>query len=438
MLVPTNNVQHGSRISHSAHLLDAALCIALFCSGSLFIWHTSHRITVGVRTAIGGDAWFEADAARVFYNMSARHSDQYRSQVHPIFALIANPACVTFHKLFRLDLNASADLFLALTAGIWMVLMYIVIRQLGFDRGLASMASVLGVLTTSGLFFFSVPETYGLSSVSILATIAIFLFTKGKSRTTVGAILASAASLSMTVTNWSLGLLLTLRKCRFRSWLQISINAFFVITVLWSIEKAIMPSAEFFTGVAGERQYIRRLTPGEVVHTTVVVVSHTVVAPLPIEVSTFGAEEGLIGPVWTKGLSIQSVWPGSGSIAGLVLAGLWLAVLVLGTVTLARTKSDPIGPPVLVFLLLQVLLHLLYGAETILYSLNWMPVLVIVSVYAFQRLGRLRWPAMALFIAFLAYNNFRQFQHVAQIVDSYQKAHPLVPPDRPEQMLPNS
>jgi hypothetical protein len=232
---------------------DFAMAAALLLLGSRTVWSTSQRLSIGLRSVDADDVWFEADVGRVFYNMSARHSDQYRSQVHPIFALIANPACVMFHKVLRLDLNQSADLFLSLTAGVWMMLMYAVVRRLGFHRFTAATAALMGLFTTSGLLFFSVPESYGLSSVSVLLSIAIFLFTAATPRAAAGAILASAASLSMTVTNWSLGLLLTIRGYWAHKWLQISINAFFVVAVLWSIERAVMPSAQFFTAVAGER-----------------------------------------------------------------------------------------------------------------------------------------------------------------------------------------
>ena len=94
------------------------------------------------------------------------------------------------------------------------------IRRLGFDRGMAAMSAVIGLFSASGLLFFAVPESYGLSSVSILLAICLLVFTAETRRATVGAVLASAASLSMTVTNWSLGLLLTLRRYWFHRWFR--------------------------------------------------------------------------------------------------------------------------------------------------------------------------------------------------------------------------
>ena len=200
-----------SPISAIATWLDVFVSGALAAAGSCLIWNTSHRISVGLRSVCASDVWFEGDVSRVFANMSARHSDQYRSSVHPIFALIANPACVAFHRILRFSFDDSADLFLALTAGLWVVAMYAVLRGLGFGRSLATMSALLGLVTASGLLFFSVPETCGLASVSILLAIAFIVFTEGTRWQNVGTLLASASSLSMTVTNWSFGLLLTIR-----------------------------------------------------------------------------------------------------------------------------------------------------------------------------------------------------------------------------------
>ena len=415
--------------------LELAVCVALFVLGTLFVWNTSHRISIGLRSLNADDVWFEADVGRVFYNISARLSDQSRSQVHPVLALAAYPLCAAFHRILHLDLNESADLFLALTAGLWMVLMYAVVRRLGFDLLLAIMAAVLGLFTTSALLFFAVPESYGLSSVSVLLSLALILFTRDTSQATLGAILASASSLSMTVTNWSLGLLLTLRRYWFRRWLQFSINAFFLVAVLWSLERAIMPSAQFFTAVAGERHFVHRLTPAVVVHTAVVFASHAVVAPMVQQVASFGPTEDPIGPVWKTGLSVQSTWPGAGSPLGVLLGVVWLAILIAGVVQIALDRKKNIALPLLAFLGAQFLLHALYGAETILYSLDWMPVLIIVSVYAFHRLGRLRWPVMALFVSLLAVNNYAQFRRIVELVDSYQKTSPLAPPADAQEML---
>jgi hypothetical protein len=41
-----------------------------------------------------------------------------------------------------------------------------------------------------------------------------------------------------------------------------------------------------------------------------------------------------------------------------------------------------------------------------------------------------------LFAVLLAVNNYGQFRHISTLVDSYQAAHPLAPPERPEEMIP--
>ena len=130
-----------------------------------------------------------------------------------------------------------------------------------------------------------------------------------------------------------------------------------------------MPSVQFFTALAGERRFAHKPTPIVLLHTGVVFLSHTVVAPPVNEVSSFGSGEDQIGPVWNKGLSVERVWPGAGSVMGLVTVVLWLAILAFGVTVLVRERNNVIAIPILVFLGLQFVLHSLYGVETILYSL---------------------------------------------------------------------
>jgi hypothetical protein len=397
-------------------------------------WNLTHKISVGLRNENAGDVWFEGDVSRVFYNMSARNSDQSRSSVHPIFALVAYPACLLFHKVAHLSYTDSADAFLAFTAAAWTMLMYLVLRRLNFDHVLATFGTLMGLASSAAILFFSVPETYSLASVSILGAVLLFLTTKGSRWEEEGAMLASASSLSITVTNWTLGLLLTYRRRRLREWLQLSANAFLIITLLWSLQKALMPTAEFFTAVAGERHYVHRLSPGVFLHTGITFVFHSVIAPAVQETSSFGETEDPIGPVWNMGLTFQNSWPGSGSGFGAIAAVLWIALLILGTIALIRERTTGISKAILIYLVLQFLLHVLYGVETFMYALDWMPILILVAVYGFQQLGRARWPAIILFTAVLAINNGLQFQRIADLVNSYNSAHPLAPPSRVEEM----
>jgi hypothetical protein len=414
--------------------IDLVIMCLLAATGSGLIWNCSHRISTGLRNIATQNVWFESDVSRAFYNMAARKSNQHRTSVHPLFPLVANPICTAFAKVGHLSLNDAADGFLATMAGLWMVLMYLVIRSLGFDRILAAFAALMGLVSSSALLFFSVPETYSLSSVSILATLVLVIFTAGTRWEAIGELLASACSLSITVTNWSLGWFLTFRRQQWKKWIQLTVNAFVVVVAFWTVEKAAMVTSEFFTGVRGERNSMTHQSLLHLVQTANVFLFNGMVAPAVRTTADFGDPGHRMGPVWNTGLTLQLSWPGSASAWGIAAAIVWCAILIVGFITLLRGRRTRVTQAILIYLAAQLLLHLLYGFETFMYALDWMPILVIVAIYGFNRLRRARWPAAILFTGILAMNNLMVFQTISEKVQSFYQANPIAPPTTVEEM----
>jgi hypothetical protein len=49
------------------------------------------------------DSWFEADVPRVFANMTDRHSNHYRTKVHPLFSLTGFLPVYLIKKVFHVE-----------------------------------------------------------------------------------------------------------------------------------------------------------------------------------------------------------------------------------------------------------------------------------------------------------------------------------------------
>jgi hypothetical protein len=235
------------------------------------------------------------------------------------------------------------------------------------------------------------------------------------------------------VTNWSLGLLLTFRKNSWRQWLQLSINAFFIVADLWSVEKLLMPSAEFFTVFGNERHYLNHVDPIVVLKTINVFVFHSIIAPAVKLTPDFGIHDR-VGPLWKLGFTFQNSYPGSGSLWGAIAAIFWIAFLVLGLWSLSKKNKSHFSLAILIFLSAQLILHILYGVETFLYALDWLPVLIVVAIFGLQTLGKIRWPAMIAFIVLIAMNNLGQFQRIAAMAQTYQRDFPIQPPTTEKDM----
>jgi len=117
--------------------------------------------------------------------------------------------------------------------------------------------------------------------------------------------------------------------------------------------------------------------------------------------------------------------PGSGTPWGRAAVWLWSALLGLGVwaAWARRKRNAPLRRVLGLVLLGQLILHLLYGEETFLYSLHWLPLLVILA--AFSALTRLRPVALTLATALLVcagVNNFWQFEVAVRQVDRFLEA----------------
>ena len=108
--------------------------------------------------------------------------------------------------------------------------------------------------------------------------------------------------------------------------------------------------------------------------------------------------------------------PGSGSWWGAVAVGLWMALLALGLWGFFASKKHTKLRLVLGLSLLgQIGLHLVYGDETFLYSLHFLPLLIVLS--AFSTLTRARLASLVLagiLLITLGINNGLQFAQAVE------------------------
>lgn len=137
-------------------LLGTAVAAASFH----FSWLSSPAILDG--------HWFEADSGRVFGDMTDRLGNHYRTKVHPLFVLLTHPPVMLLRVLTGASALTAARLFIAFLAGIWIILVFSLLRVFGCRRMDATIFAILGGVNASALFWTGVTETYLLGSISIL------------------------------------------------------------------------------------------------------------------------------------------------------------------------------------------------------------------------------------------------------------------------------
>ncbi len=330
------------------------------------------------------NSWFGGDMPRVFDNMTSRGSDHYRLKVHPLFSLIAFPPVTVLEKALHLEPIIAVRIVIAAVAALWLGTLFITLRLLGCRRFDAMLFSLLGATSAAAIFWFTVPETYSFGSLSILLALCFVVLTENYLFSSLWYVAVSALTLSITITNWMVGILVTAVNHRWKQSLQITVNAFAVVTLLWGVQKYIFPSAVFFLGDREEKKYVKVFkSAGEYLTVIKSFVSNTIVMP------AIQLTENIKKPEWPY-MSPQATDPGSGSIWGFIAVGLWMALLGLGMWGCFSSKKHPKLRLVLGFSLLgQLLLHLVYGGgETFLFSLHFAPLLIILA--AFSTLTRAR------------------------------------------------
>lgn len=315
------------------------------------------------------DVWFEADAPRVFGNMTTRSWTNVRSKVHPVFTLVAYGPVYVLRRGLGLSPDTAVRLVIALVAGLWVAAWFGVFRFMGLPPPDAVLFTVFGAGSAAAMFWFIVPETYPFASLSILV---VFLLVVGRRERPSEALTtaASAFSLGMVVTNWMYGLGAALARHPWRRAVQVSVNAFAIVVLLWAVQKKFFPSSEFFLGNRMETAAIfsaESLGPVAVIRSFVY---HTVVLPAIAVVQRPGAGEWPI-------MITQPALPGSGTAWGLLAVGTWTALLGLGgyaMITLRRLTAFRrlLGATIAG----QLILHVVFGNETFLYSLNFLPPLL--------------------------------------------------------------
>jgi hypothetical protein len=399
----------------SARRLDLLLVAILLFAGIAASFLNSGRLNPQLvqPTSKPYNTWFQGDLTRVSKNMTERWSDHYRTKVHPLFSLATNPVIHLLKKTGLEPLQA-VRIFTALLAGIWLGAVYVLIRLVGVRRPDAVLFALLAGTSSSFLFWTAVPETFltgSLSMVVVLGFVALGQRTPFSAPWYVG---MSALSLSMTITNWMVGIFATLVNHPLRRSIRITLDAFLVITLLWAIQKVLYPSAQYFLGDREELEYVFLEVAGGPLHKAAVFFVHSMVMPA-IELAVNP------GTAFWPMLTIQRAAIGSSGPAGALASLLWLMLLVLGAWAAIRSRGNIRMALVLgLTLVAQFLLHLVYGDETFLYSLHWLPFLVVLGSLATLAPGR-RYvlAAAALLVVLTVTNNSRQFLWAADTLSRY-------------------
>lgn len=318
----------------------------------------------------GSDVWFEGDLPRIVNEMSHRWAPHSRAPVHPLFSLLAC-ACVYAMSAIGLSTLHAVAALVAGGAAIWTVLLYLLLRTVTPSRTEAILFTAMGATTAGALFWLTVPETYVFGSATMLAALWVAALAERRTIPEAWFVAASAATLAVTISNWVAGIAATASRWPWRRTLQITVNAFAVVVALWALQRIVIPRADFFLGYSNEQRYLLRPEAGGPRRTLTVMLAHAIVMP-PIATRE-KPNRGRVMSIQFAGLTAG----GPARRAGLIA---WCALLAIGlSGWLGSIRISPFLRAVGAVAAAEVTLHVLYGTETFLYSLNLVPLLIVIA-----------------------------------------------------------
>jgi len=403
-------------------MTDVLVTMALFGIAALGSYLGSSQLNPKVIQA--PSVWFEADTGRVYNNMTERGGTHYRTKVHPLFSIATAPLVYALQKV-GIDKDVAVRGLIAFTAGVALVVFFCTLRILNFPIFDSTVFSVLTGVSASAMFFSTIPETFLFGGTTILAVLMFTAISERRSFSSSFYIGISALSLSMTVTNWMAGIASTLANHSPQRTVRITIDAFVVVTVLWAVQHAIFPTAEFFLFSAEERHYVFDKNAGGVLEKSTVFFLHSVVMP------EFRVSENLWTDDWPS-LSVQHSSINFDSPLKLAITTSWILTLAFGLLGMWKDPNHRKFKVVIAAILGgQFVLHMVYGDETFLYSLHWTPLLIMVAAFGLTLPYR-KWIVALTFVSLfgVGYNNFYQFNRAASLTwsDSWSASPQLVQP----------
>ncbi len=359
--------------------------------------------------------WFEADLSRNFLDMSNRHAtNPLTTGAHPLFPLLTYPWVSGLRVVLGVEPLVAVRAFMAVLAAFWLSTLFFLLRLIGCRRLDAVLFSLLAATSAAAVFWFVVPETYPLGSWAIVLSMGTVALAAPRRIPSWWYVVLGTLTLGVTVTNWTAGLLATFARLPWRRAVSVAAAGCALVLALAWLQHLAFPAATPFPLSPQKRaRYFFMEEAAGPAHIVAAFVCHAAVMPA-IGVDDRYRERRTNAPI----LTVQRARPGSASRWGKVAVWLWVGLLGLGGWAALTLRTLGRFRVVLgVILLSQLLLHLIFGDETFLYSLHWLPCLVVLaSLSTFTRVRRVALLLAGVLAILLGINNGQQFQQAVALV----------------------
>ena len=397
---------------------DFLMCAAFGLLGLLVaLWGMSVATpATGLYTYLS--VYMEADTVRVVHNLVELGGDHKRTAVHPIFEMLMTPICLTLKTLGMSPIDASRAMVLV-CATISGALFSAILRLMGLPRVVAGVFSALYIASAGFLFWNAVVEIYPFAAAGLLPALLLLVYARPVK--TLWWSLFSALTLSFTITNWAVGLIAGAVRLDLKRFLIASLSALGMVMVLSIIQHAVFTRAAYFFNpiplmtestffqpvMQGKGEYKEGWNPLNNLRSIYV----TTVVAMPADVVVHGKQIPVI--VATNQFSN---FP-KGEISPIIAVGAWLGVFGLGIWGAVTHRGlRPVSIGLAGMLLVNSLMHMIYGEVTFLYAAHFLPSLVMIA--AFSWFTPARWLAVGLAVIVIICGGINNTHRLQATVDS--------------------
>ena len=335
--------------------------------------------------------WFEGDSSSLYEQMTSRTGEVHgRTSRHPLFSLLSGVPIAALERLSGVPEDALIAVWMGLVAALWIALLFAALRALGLSTASALAYSLLCSASAASWFTLPAPGHFVLGSATILAALLVVVQAERGVEIPAWILIGvAAATLAVTITNWVAGLLMLLACAGLRRGAWMAAASLGVVAVLFGVQALLVPHARI-PSPEGEGRFLFAPLRG---------------GPLDVAGVFFGSAMAApdVREHANNYLSVQDAWPGTGSPWAIAALAGWIALLFLAVLGWRRWRR-PLSTKFLVAVLaLQLALHQVFGAETVLYALHWMPLLVaFAALAALDPLARRPATVLAASVAVLA------------------------------------
>ena len=389
---------------------DFIIFAAIFLT-SLFVYYLFILETKGAAATMSiGGVWFQSDGWRVFDDMVNRDAVHFRDSVHPLFSITMIPTTHALVSLFGIKYMTAIYMINAVMFAASNVFTYWITRLIGCFRVDSLLCCLLFSVSAASIFWFSVPETYPAGCVSILACLLVLAIAPRRKRYFA---VAGALSLGTTVTNWMAGLVAAAMSRPLYQAALISSVSLALVLAGAMVARVVFPNPGslfiFPAAAAGEAVYMAHSDSGTILDRVGGELLTPVIAP---------DHKFLYNQPTGEMVSFQSTIPGTiiGRDIRYTVALLALLYLVAVSVWRIAQAPDRFSISLGIVLLGQIVLHLIYGEETFLYSLHFAPLVVLLCAQVFRaRSDNMARTAICILITFGAWNNIAVFRNIINL-----------------------